>query len=217
MDHYNILFKGYRARPKQMIKMNIVSFIGSIISPKIRKTNNQYIQIGCGSILPENFDNLDFFPMRFKEIFSKKYIGHDIRKSLPYKDHVFEGAFSEHTLEHLYYDEALNLLKEIKRVLKPGYIFRCAVPDLKKYIDFYNNNLTNDFFDRFTYKAQAIYCLTQNYTHRSVWDYELLSKKMIEIGFKDIVQKKYKEGENSELLLDLESRKLETLYVECKS
>ena len=82
---------------------------------------------------------------------------------------------------------------------------------------FYNNNLTNDFFDRFTYKAQAIYCLTQNYTHRSVWDYELLSKKMIEIGFKNIVQKKYKEGENSELLLDLESRKLETLYVECKS
>ena len=40
---------------------------------------------------------------------------------------------------------------------------------------------------------------------------------MIEIGFKDIVQKKYKEGENSALLLDLESRKLETLYIECKS
>ena len=217
MDHHNILFKGYRARPKKMIKMNIVSFIGSIISPKIRKTNNQYIQIGCGSNLPKNFDNLDFFPLRFKEIFSKKHIGHDIRKSLPYEDHVFEGAFLEHTLEHLYYDEALNLLKEIKRVLKPGYICRCTVPDLKKYIDFYNNNLTNDFFDKFTYKAQAIYCLTQNYAHRSVWDYELLSKKMIEVGFKEIVQKKYKEGENSALLLDLESRKLETLYIECKS
>ena len=81
MDHHNILFKGYRARLKKKIKMNIVSFIGSIISPKIRKTNNQYIQI----------------------------------------------------------------------------------------------------------------------------------------GFKDIVQKKYKEGENSALLLDLESRKLETLYIECKS
>jgi len=217
MDHYDLLFKGYRARPKKIIKMNIVSFIGSIISPKIRKTNNQYIQIGCGSTLPKNFDNLDFFPLRFKEIFSKKHIGHDIRKPLPYEDYVFEGAFSEHTLEHLYYDEAFNLLKEIKRVLKPGHIFRCTVPDLKKYIDFYNNNLTNDFFDRFTYKAQAIYCLTQNYEHRSVWDYELLSKKMIEIGFKDIVQKKYKEGENSALLLDLESRKLETLYIECKS
>ena len=72
MDHYDLLFKGYRARPKKIIKMNIVSFIGSIISPKIRKTNNQYIQIGCGSTLPKNFDNLDFFPLRFKEIFSKK-------------------------------------------------------------------------------------------------------------------------------------------------
>ena len=45
MDHYDLLFKGYRARLKKKIKMNIVSFIGSIISPKIRKTNNQYIQI----------------------------------------------------------------------------------------------------------------------------------------------------------------------------
>tara|TARA_B100001765_G_C19168715_1_gene191179 strand:- start:197 stop:409 length:213 start_codon:yes stop_codon:yes gene_type:complete len=67
MDHYDLLFKGYRARLKKKIKMNIVSFIGSIISPKIRKTNNQYIQIGCGSTLPKNFDNLDFFPLRFIE------------------------------------------------------------------------------------------------------------------------------------------------------
>ena len=38
MDEHDILFKGYRLRPKKMIKTNIVSFIGSIISPKIRKT-----------------------------------------------------------------------------------------------------------------------------------------------------------------------------------
>ena len=214
MDHYDLLFKGYRARLKKKIKMNIVSFIGSIISPKIRKTNNQYIQIGCGSTLTKNFDNLDFFPLRFKEIFSKKHIGHDIRKPLPYEDHVFEGAFSEHTLEHLYYDEVLNLLKEIKRVLKPGCIFRCTVPDLKKYIDFYNNNLKDDFFDKFTYKAQALYNLTQNFEHKSIWDYEILSKKMSEIGFKDIVKKKYKEGENLDLLLDLEHRRPGTLYIE---
>ena len=217
MDEHDILFKGYRLKPKKMIKTNIVSFIGSIISPKIRKAKKKYIQIGCGSNLSENFENLDFFPLRFKQIFSYKHICHDFRKSLPYKSNIFEGAFSEHTLEHLYYDEAIDLLKEIKRILKPGFIFRCTVPDLEKYVDFYNNNLKDDFFDKFTYKAQAFFNLTQNYEHKSIWDYEILSKKMSEIGFKDIVKKKYKEGENLDLLLDLVHRRSGTLYIECKS
>ena len=73
------------------------------------------------------------------------------------------------------------------------------------------------FFDKYTTKAQAFYNLTQNFEHKSIWDYEILSKKMSEIGFKDIVKKKYKEGENLDLLLDLELRRPETLYIECKS
>ena len=73
------------------------------------------------------------------------------------------------------------------------------------------------FFDKFTYKAQALYNLTQNFEHKSIWDYEILSKKMSEIGFKDIVKKKYKEGENLDLLLDLVHRRPGTLYIECKS
>ena len=217
MEAHDILFKGYRFRPKKVIKMNLVSFIGDIISPKVRKTQKKYIQLGCGDNIIENFENLDFYPMRLKEIFKSKHINHDLRKPLPYESQKFEGAFSEHTLEHLYYDEAINLLKEIKRILKPGSIFRCTVPDLKKYINFYNGNLNDDFFHKFTHKAQAIYNLTQNYEHKSVWDYELLSKKMTEVGFKDVSQKEYKDGENSNLILDLEFRRSETLYIECKS
>ena len=217
MKAHDILFKGYRFRAKNVIKTEIVSIIGSLLSPKIRQTKNKYIQIGCGSNIQEYFENLDFFPMKFNEIFSHKHVGHDLRKPLPYKNDVFEGAFSEHTLEHLYFDEAINLLTEVKRVLKPGCIFRCTVPDLKKYNEFYNNNLKDDFFDKFTYKAEAFFNLTQNYEHKSIWDYEILSKKMRDIGFKDIMQKSFKEGNNKDLLLDLDYRRPETLYVECKS
>ena len=39
---------------------------------------------------------------------------------------------------------------------------------------------------------------------------------MKEIGLKDIIEKQFYEGQNPDLLLDRESRKLETLYVECK-
>ena len=217
MEAHDILFKGYRFKPKKVVKMDIVSFFGSAISPKIRQSKNKYIQIGCGNTIRNNFENLDFFPMRFKEIFSCKHICHDLRKPLPYEDNVFEGAYSEHTLEHLYYEEAINLLMEIKRVLKPNCVFRCTVPDLEKYIKFYNNDLKDDFFDKFTYKAQAFFNLTQNYEHRSIWDYEILSKKMDQLGFKEITKKNFNEGDNKDLLLDLKYRKPETLYVECKS
>jgi predicted SAM-dependent methyltransferase len=217
MDDHNIFFKGYRFKPKKIIKMEIISFLGNIFSPKIRETNSKYIQLGCGNNIAKNFDNLDFFPMRFKEILSYKHIAHDLRKPLRYKNETFFGAFTEHTLEHLYYDEAINLLKEIKRILKPGSIFRCTVPDLRKYVEFYNNGVKKNFFKKFNYKAQAFYNLTQNYGHRSVWDYEILSSKLLEVGFNTVVQKEYKEGEDLNLLLDLELRKDETLYVECKA
>ena len=217
MDDHNIFFKGYRFKPKKIIKMEIISFLGNVFSPKIRETNSKYIQLGCGNNIAEGFDNLDFYPMRFKEIFQHKHIAHDLRKPLRYKNDTFLGAFTEHTLEHLYYDEAINLLKEIKRILKPGSIFRCTVPDLQKYIEFYNNGAKINFFKKFNFKAEAFYNLTQNYGHRSVWDYEMLSSNLLEVGFNSVVQKKYKEGEDINLLLDLELRKDETLYVECKA
>ena len=56
-----------------------------------------------------------------------------------------------------------------------------------------------------------------NYQHKSIWDYEILSEKLTEVGFTDVCEKKYKDGENSNLLLDLEFRRSETLYIECKS
>ena len=49
MEAHDILFKGYRFRPKKVIKMNLVSFIGDIISPKIKvaKKNIALIIIKC--------------------------------------------------------------------------------------------------------------------------------------------------------------------------
>ena len=98
-----------------LIKAEIISFIGRILSPRTRKTKNKYLQIGCGNSLPNNFDNIDFFPTKARDIKSVKHICHDLRYPLPYEDNTFEGGFTEHTLEHLYYDESINLLREIKR------------------------------------------------------------------------------------------------------
>ena len=56
---------------------------------------------------------------------------------LPFADGTFSFAFSEHFFEHLFMDEACELLKECFRVLRPGACFRIAVPDadLRTYME----------------------------------------------------------------------------------
>ena len=149
-----------------------------------------------------------------EDINIKNKVSHDLRYPLPYKNKSFYGAFSEHTLEHLHFGDAINLLKEINRVLIPGSIFRCTVPDLKKYVNFYEKKDTNKFFEKFDSGAQAIWNLTQNYQHLSVWDFNLIKEKLLESGFKNPSEKKYLEGANKDIILDMEFRSPETLYVE---
>lgn len=48
---------------------------------------------------------------------------------LPFPDDEFTFAFSEHFFEHLFLDEAGELMKECFRVLRPGGVLRIAVPD----------------------------------------------------------------------------------------
>lgn len=54
----------------------------------------------------------------------------DLARPLPYPEGCFGAVYSSHLLEHLYHDQALALLKECRRVLRPGSVCRVVVPDL---------------------------------------------------------------------------------------
>ena len=112
----------YRINLKRSVQLAVIAKIKRFFSPKIRKPKNKYIHIGCGFHRFEEFDNLDFYNSSFSFWKKKNYIPHDFKYKLPYEDNSFEGAFSGHTLEHLYFDESKFLLKEICRVLKPNGI-----------------------------------------------------------------------------------------------
>jgi len=62
----------------------------------------------------------------------------DIRQGLPFADRSADAIFMCHALEHLYYpDEALGVLKELRRVLAPTGWLRIVVPDIEKCIRAY--------------------------------------------------------------------------------
>jgi SAM-dependent methyltransferase len=84
-----------------------------------------YLNIGCGDSFHLRWENIDIAPL------DPAVKAFDVRKGLPYSDNAFDAVYSSHVLEHLRKYEASFLLKQIHRVLRPGGVFRVAVPDLE--------------------------------------------------------------------------------------
>jgi len=187
------------------------AFLGRMFSSKRRSPDQALLQIGSGLNPLPDFDNLDFY---FAHRGKAKHIGHDLRHALPYADNSFEGVYSEHTLEHMYPSEALFMIDEVYRVLKPGGIFRCSVPNLARFIAFYNGEEVPAEFGTFSSGCEAMWNLTQNHGHRSVWDAAMLKTKLREAGFSQAEERGYREGPDARLLVDQDYRAWESLYVE---
>jgi len=141
----------------------------------------------------------------------------DLRYPLNCKDNVFDGVYTEHTLEHLYPDQAQFLLNELYRIMKCGARIRITVPDLEKYVLFYMHNKIDDkevFDEKYKTNCSAIRNITQNYFHLSVWDFDEIKYYLINSGFNEVVKMKFSQTKNHKLNLDLKERSWETLYVE---
>lgn len=194
------------------------SFVGRLLGflPQLAETKD-VLNLGCGATPRRDFTNLDFYALRTKLSLWRKgysFVQHDLRYPLPFSDQTFRGVYSEHTVEHLYPAQALRLFAEVHRVLKPGGVFRCIVPDLAKYVAVYNKQLSGPEFAQFTNGCEAIWSLTQNWGHLSVWDAEMLQLKLREAGFSRTEHCAFRQGSVAPMLVDLETRRWESLYVE---
>jgi predicted SAM-dependent methyltransferase len=193
----------------------IMSFVGRLVYFMKKSPKSEYLNVGCGPNTLSNMDNLDFYQFSMR---GSGVVGHDIRFRFPYEDEVYNGIITEHTVEHLTPYDATRLFKEFHRIIRPGGVARIIVPDLEKYIRFYiqdaNNEQVTNEFAAFDNGCEAIWNLTQNWEHVSCWDYKMLSKCLLEAGFKSCNHVSFGEGFNSDLLKDSAHRSWESLYVE---
>lgn len=83
------------------------------------------LNIGCGALVHPEWINLDVTSSL------PGVIRHDIRKGLPFEDASIDACYSSHMVEHLRREDAVRLLTECRRVLKPGGVVRIVVPDLE--------------------------------------------------------------------------------------
>ena len=200
------------------------SFLGRMLIDRRPKlySNNNYLHLGCGWNPVDGYVNADFFNVfyvRKSKNYTKKLQWQlDLRYPMECDDNVFDGVFTEHTLEHLTPLQANNLLKELYRVMKRNAVIRITVPDLEKYIKFYIGEYdgidVEAFKKMFDTGCSAIRNTTQNYKHKSVWDFDELKRCMEEAGFDDIQKMDFGVSNDEHLKLDLESRVWETFYLE---
>lgn len=97
------------------------------------------LNLGCGYVRPQSapWINMDMLrsqlapgtPERRHLDSEPNYVEHDLRQPLPAADSSVEGIFSSHTIEHVGAQEAVALIRECRRVLKPGGILCLSAPN----------------------------------------------------------------------------------------
>ncbi len=221
IENFSIYSTEYQPNLIELLKFELRSLYGRTIlrpNPKLKPQGKNLLHLGCGLNRIEGWINADFFG-GIK--FWKKYHDQlewmlDLRFPLNCDNNVWDGVFTEHSIEHLYPVEALNLLKELNRTMKPGAWIRITVPDLKKYVSYYCRKEVHENFSRWSTGCDAIRSLTQNYGHNSVWDSELLARFLEESGFINIKEVSFMQGTEKLLLQDSQDREWETLYMEAQ-
>jgi predicted SAM-dependent methyltransferase len=199
------------------------------------KINNKKIfpklNMGCGLNAPKDWINLDaswnawlaksplllkllkltnLLPEKLLEIgWPTNVVIHDVRKPLPFKSNSFEAVYSSHLLEHLYLNEAEELLKECFRILCPGGIIRIVVPDFKYVLEEYGKGLNRkqsprDLADNISRKifiweqkphSRNIICkiydsMKDFHSHKWMYDANSLINHLERAGFKNAKEMK---------------------------
>lgn len=171
------------------------------------------------------------------------YLKLNLQKAkLPFPDASLNFCYTSHFLEHLELFQQKRLLTEVERVLSGNGICRIVVPDLQIlakayvkyvsgeeqfYLDLQFHNKPNielnlhfgNIYDTQTKIPDSLkplaYKHLRKYGHKYIHDFESIKALLESAGFTLVEKRQFRVGALPDLnVLDLENRRLESLYVE---
>ena len=145
----------------------------------------------------------------------------DLRWGLPFADAAADRVYSALALEHLVYpDDARRVVRDVRRVLRPGGVARVIVPDLEVYLRAYVRG------DRAFFRAHERWFAWARHTrtpldvinamvgaglargpadhdgHRTGYDLATLTTLLRDAGFSSIERRGYQDSPYPELRID---------------
>ncbi len=137
------------------------------------------------------------------------FVHHNVEFGIPYPDRCATYVYSSHFLEHLFHEDAVRVLREMHRVMKPGGVVRVCVPDLAHYINEYRRGNKQFTLEGFFMTSAAGYFGR----HKWMYDYPLMARELRRAGFRKIRRCRYRQGAVPDLRI-LDNRPTLTLFVE---
>ena len=172
------------------VKRDLVGTDRRIIDDYFKEHKVRKLNIGCGPNAFNGWFNSNYYPQ------SAQIIHLDATEPFPFDNDIFDYVYSEHMIEHISWHEGLFMLRECRRVLKPGGTIRIATPNLEVLIGLYsyNGDPLNERYikwitDRYlnginVYKASfVINNAFRDWGHQFLYDGELIEIAMQEAGF----------------------------------
>ena len=167
---------------------------------------------GCGEWAVPGWVNSDL-----KE--AEGVITCDILEGLPFESDSFDYVVSIHALPEIPYPDMVPVLRELRRVLKPGGILRLGLPDLEKAVDAYRQD-DRAFFqisddEMASIGGKLVAQLVWYGYSRTLFVRDFVEELLLKAGFAQVHHVGYRETRSSEAdIVTLDNRKRESLFVE---
>lgn len=134
-----------------------------------RKDGRLWVQLGCGRNYAAGMLNVDINPLVRSDLWL------DLRRRLPFAENSVDAIYCNHVLEHFYEKDVRTIIRECRRILRPGGGIRVATPDLRRSIDAYLRGDTA-FFSDFPDQRQSLGGRMANHLlcrdqHRLIFDF----------------------------------------------
>ena len=194
MKRLNIIFRARNTFLRTLYKS--ACWRKRIIRPYLNTLSAAKLQIGCGPYMLDGWLNTDIDLDACKA--GALYL--DAGEAFPFPEGSFDCIYSEHLFEHLRHEQAVNMLKECLRVLKPSGTIRIATPDFHFLEDLYLHpeKPVNKSYIEWSaggggggcpLPATALSVINKFHTswgHRIIYDRETLTQMLEEYGFRNV-------------------------------
>jgi len=142
----------------------------------VNKDGKVYLNLGCANTSGPEFVNIDIEP------YPNIHYVQDITDLSNFRDESVDMVYASHVLEHIPRHQFTATLKEWKRVLKKGGIFRFAVPNFDALIDIYTQTGKNVEIVRDQVLGQD----PPYHNHHTLWNFHYAQKILTDCGFSNV-------------------------------